>query len=83
MKDSGKWTDWFGLLLVVSFVLLIFRGGIVFIIFLWSYYLYKGWKNLKEFPSDYNSDKFAIHLIVGILVVIVSIVINFVVLFTY
>lgn len=70
-----RWyTDWFVGLLIVSGFCLICKGGWLATVALWILYLSKGWKDIHQYPSQENYDKFKKHFNIGIVVVFATII---------
>jgi 4-hydroxybenzoate polyprenyltransferase len=69
--------------LLISAFLTICKGGFLYSYAVWGLYLAIRWKNVKENPSESNTDAFAQQILVGIVVCIVITIFQLVAIFTY
>ena len=70
------WSDWFIPLLLVTGFLMICNGGWMGIIFLWILYLGNGIKSEEEYPTTENENQVNTHCIVGLIIIIITIIVN-------
>ena len=76
MRDSGWWTDGVIIVLAISAFLLICKNGLLYTYVVWGLYLAKGWSVVKKYKEGKVRDEFAGQVLLGIIVCIISTVIQ-------
>ena len=83
MRDSGWWTDGVIVVLAISAFLLICKGGFLYTYVVWGLYLAKGWSVVKKYTEGKVRDEFAGQVLLGIIVCVISTVIQSAAMFKY
>ena len=75
--------NWIPILLLLSFVFLLFNGGAIIIAVMWAMYLKYRLEKLGPNPREIDIDLFAKEMVIGIIVVVLSLAIKLFAFFVY